>query len=261
FQMRVGVAGVWEDSDYARVRNLCDGLDGWVEVYKKGNRSIYMQTIGTSSVTMFKAYVTWPDVSATQLFDTLHDADYRPKWDKHMTKSVDIGIINPNNDIGYYAIRSVTPVRPRDFVLQRSWLDSGKEKLLCSHSVCHDDYPPMAGHIRATTFLSGYLIRENGAGCDLTYVTHTDPGGKIPKWLINRVSKVMAPKVLDKLYKAALDYPTWKAKNKPNWKPWTYPDQLVDAPRISLVKCEPRDYIQDVQDESGSEEDNENESD
>ncbi|KAF8357291.1 hypothetical protein PRIPAC_92286 [Pristionchus pacificus] len=259
--MRVGVASVWEDADYARVRNLCDGLDGWEEVYKKGSRAIYMQTIGTSSVTMFKARISWPDVSAQQLFDTLHDGDYRGKWDKHMTKSVDIGIINPNNDIGYYAIRSVTPIRPRDFVLQRSWLDAGKEKLLCSHSVCHDDYPPMAGHIRGTTFLSGYLIRENGKGCDLTYVTHTDPGGKIPKWLINRVSKVMAPKVLDKLYKAALGYPEWKAKNRPNWKPWRYPDQLVDAPRISLDKCEPRDYVQEVMDESGSEEENENESD
>lgn len=30
--MRVGVASVWEDADYARVRNLCDGLDGWEEV-------------------------------------------------------------------------------------------------------------------------------------------------------------------------------------------------------------------------------------
>ena len=30
--MRVGRAFVWEDADYARVRKLCDSLEGWTEV-------------------------------------------------------------------------------------------------------------------------------------------------------------------------------------------------------------------------------------
>lgn len=59
----------------------------------------------------------------------------------------------------------------------RERLHYGK-KILERSKIKLQDYPPMAGHIRGTTFLSGYLIRENGKGCDLTYVTHTDPGGE-----------------------------------------------------------------------------------
>lgn len=51
--------------------------------------------------------------------------------------------------------------------------------------------------------------------------------GKLPTWLINRVTKVVAPKALKKLHKASINYPTWKNKHNPNWKPWIFPDQLV----------------------------------
>ncbi|PIO56850.1 hypothetical protein TELCIR_21749, partial [Teladorsagia circumcincta] len=40
---------------------------------------------------------------------------------------------------------AMPPVRGRDFVMQRSWLDTGDEKMICGHSVCHQDYPPVKG--------------------------------------------------------------------------------------------------------------------
>lgn len=43
------------------------------------------------------------DVKASTAYDVLHDAAYREHWDKYMRSAIDIGIINPNNDICYYA--------------------------------------------------------------------------------------------------------------------------------------------------------------
>jgi hypothetical protein len=54
-----------------------------------------------------------------------------------------------------FAVSCPAPLRNRDFVLQRSWLDTGQEQFIINHSVYHRDFPPRQGFIRATSYLTG----------------------------------------------------------------------------------------------------------
>lgn len=42
-------------------------------------------------------------ISSLSLLKVLHDPDYRKVWDSTMLASEEIGILNVNNDVGYYA--------------------------------------------------------------------------------------------------------------------------------------------------------------
>ena len=50
-----------------------------------------------------QVYTEYKEIAASVLYDVLHDPDFRQSWDKHMLQSVEVGYLNPNNDISYYA--------------------------------------------------------------------------------------------------------------------------------------------------------------
>ena len=127
-----------------------------------------------------------------------------------------------------------SPMKNRDFVLQSSWLQTQKEYILINHSVHHHLYPPRRGFARALSYLTGFLIKPLGfKSCEVGYVTHVNPRGKIPSVLTNKVTSYVAPKMLRKIHKACINYPQWKSNHCPEQKYWLNPEQMV-SPRINL---------------------------
>lgn len=233
--MNVGEVRVAEDTDFALLKVLLTRDEGWDCEYKSGNTTVCSRPTDPSNFRMIRLKTTFTDLSADTLYDVLHDPAYRKIWDKHMLESKDLGCLNPNNDVSYYSIKCPAPVRNRDFVLQRSWLQTPKEYYIINHSVFHKSCPRKHGFVRGTSFLTGFLISPNGKGCELGYVTHSDPGGKLPTWVSNKISSVLAPKLIKRLQKASKKYEEWKKVNNPDWKPWLYPEQMEK--RVKLDDC------------------------
>ncbi|XP_027216104.1 START domain-containing protein 10 isoform X1 [Penaeus vannamei] len=243
---------VAEDRDFERLKQLCDCHDGWSLAYNHPPTKVWTRPTKNSTFQMIKVCTVYTDIDANVLYDVLHDPHYRQMWDKHMIKSVDVGYLNPNNDVSYYAIACPAPLKNRDFVLQRSWLDTGRELYVLNHSVFHHQYPPRKGFVRGLSHLTGYLIRPlPSGGCSFSYVSHCDPRGKLPPWLVNKLTHVLAPKMVKTLHKACMQYLTWKPRNNPNYKPWIYPEQ-ISIPRIAFSQCtkSPADDMVEMLDES-----------
>ncbi|XP_064482110.1 START domain-containing protein 10-like [Ornithodoros turicata] len=236
--MDVGEVRVADDRDFEQLKRLTDKHEGWKVEYSKRQTTVWTRPTEQTAFKMIKLHTTYKDLTAGLLFDVMMDPGYRKKWDVYMLESYDIGCLNPNNDIGYYAVRSPPPLRNRDFVLQRSWLETKKEILVLNHSVFHESAPPRRGFVRATSYLTGFVIRPSadGRGCHFTYVTQCDPKGTLPAWFVNKLTQIFAPKMAKRVGVACQGYASWKAKNNPNVKPWLFPEQAT-LPKLDLARC------------------------
>ncbi|KAG4076167.1 hypothetical protein HA402_014716 [Bradysia odoriphaga] len=225
-----------DDHDFESLKQLVDDNAGWNLELSKAETQVWTKSIEGCSFHMVKIHSIFHNISSDIVFDVLHDPDYRKDWDSHMIASEEIGCFNVNNDIGYYAMSCPPPLKPRDFVLMRSWLDTGPqgEQLLLSRSVPHKDYPPRKGFIRAMSYITGFVIRpQPNGGCYLGYVAHCDPQGKLPPWLVNKVTHTVGPRMVKDLRKASEGYVMWKT-NQPHYrKPWRFPEEIT-CPRIFL---------------------------
>lgn len=123
-------------------------------------------------------------------------------------------------------MKSPRPLADRDFVTQRSWQAKENEYIVFNHSVYHRKYPPKDGVVRGTSYITGYLMRPYKNGTRFTYVTQSDPRGKIPTWLVNQCCVILVPSVVRSLRKAAKGYNEWKNKqSNAGFKPWLHPEQ------------------------------------
>ncbi|XP_045447621.1 START domain-containing protein 10 [Melitaea cinxia] len=231
-------ARVADDSDFETLKQLLGSDDGWNLEYERDGVKVWAEDAAHGALRTVKVVAEFEDVEPDALYDVLHDPEYRSVWDTHMLAAEDAGHINVNNDVGYYAMSCPAPLKNRDFVLQRSWLDTGDEKMILNHSVFHKDYPPRKGFVRALSLLTGFVVkRREGPGSWLGYVSRSDPRGALPAWLVNRVTAQLAPRLVNQLHAAARRYPGWKAlTDTPYYKPWRHPEQ-VPPYRINLEDC------------------------
>lgn len=91
---------------------------------------------------------------------------------------------------------------------------------------------------RAITHITGFVLRsrQDEHGCVLKYVAQCDPQGKLPPWLVNKVTHTLGPRMIKDLRKAALGYVLWKQNQSHFRKPWRFPEDIT-VPRILITDC------------------------
>ncbi|XP_068446610.1 START domain containing 14 [Clinocottus analis] len=234
---------------FADFRKQCLSTDNWSNKYDKHGMQVWVEGSlankgnNVPKVHKIKCKMTIKDVSAATMYDVLHDGSYRKSWDPAMLDSFDIARLSANADVGYYSWLCAKPIKNRDVVSLRSWQVTDDEYIIINFSVKHPKYPPRSDLVRAISIITGYLIKPTGPNsCIFTYLSQADPKGSLPKWVVKRASQVLAPRVLECIYKAGKNYPEWKQQNSPDQKPWLYPEQstleMMDPKELSIQRAD-----------------------
>lgn len=212
---------VQTDEDFDEFIRLCEEEKGWEVCFDEKGIKVWDQKVANSDINMVKVRTVFKAIEALTMYDVFHDAEYRREWDENMIDGHEFEELDKNNDVGYYSVRCPNPLTNRDFVNQRAWRVKGNTYVIKNHSVNYPKCPEKKGFIRARSIRTGYYVvgLESG-GCQLIYMTQSDPKGAVPSFLSNTVTKKLAPKIVGKIEKAATEYPAWKAKNNPDKHPW-----------------------------------------
>jgi hypothetical protein len=109
----------------------------------------------------------------------------------------------PGKVIVYNRTGSPYPfIDDRDVVLETE-LSIGEEKKqirIDAWSVDYDRFPPIDGVVRMPkVMLSWILVAKDPNTTEVTYEVRADPGGEIPKWLVNLAAKSLPFKTLGNL--------------------------------------------------------------
>eukprot|EP01119_Soliformovum_irregulare_P010164 TRINITY_DN2486_c0_g1_i1.p1 TRINITY_DN2486_c0_g1~~TRINITY_DN2486_c0_g1_i1.p1 ORF type:complete len:223 (-),score=51.51 TRINITY_DN2486_c0_g1_i1:99-767(-) len=206
--------------DFDHFVKLADAQEGWTSVVDEEDTKVWEQTVDGSSINIIKVWAHLKGIDPNLLYDVLHDPVYRGVWDDKRIEAYVVETIDHANEVGYYSAKLPMPCSNRDWVNQRSWMTRDGEWIIINHSVVHPKAPVRSGIVRAKSILTGYLVRSSPEGSYFVYMTQNDPGGWVPAWMTNSLTRSFAPSVIKNLAKACKGYNDWKAKNDPQHKPW-----------------------------------------
>ncbi|MES1905751.1 MAG: START domain-containing protein 10 [Paramarteilia canceri] len=165
------------------------------------------------------------DLDANDMYDMLHDPQYRKKWDDNMIKGFNMIKFTDFSDVGFYLVKVPIPFfSDRYSVAQRSWHKfSDDEFIIFNHSVSerpnYKKYLQLyslnmkQSSVLMTSYVSGYYMKNENGKCKFIYITCSDLGFFLPQTIINKIKKSTIPKVVDKLIENAKVYREWRDSN------------------------------------------------
>jgi len=180
--------------------------EGWELSTKDEGISIYSREKKGSSVREMKA-VGIIDGAPKDVWDAIRDY---PHYVQTMPYTDEAKVLSTEGDgkvIYFYSLINPPLVDRRDYVIKISddsdWKD-GAGFLKVSWTISNNPDQPERKDVVRVKINDGYWIlepRENGTKTYATYYLYTDPGGSVPKWIVNKGNNTAVPNVFRSIRK------------------------------------------------------------
>lgn len=133
-----------------------------------------------------KAYMAVASTSATieKCVSFLLDFENHVNWRYSVTKVERLSA--PEDDLIFYMIMDAPwPAEDRDVVIQVSKNELSPNKVEIVLTAVEGFKEKVEGFIRITNSITTWTFNREGDRTDIVYKGISDPGGKIPEWIIN----------------------------------------------------------------------------
>lgn len=171
----------------------------WELAKVKDGIRVFLKTVPGSKIKEFKG-VTKINSSLDSILAVLADTEACPKWIHNCRDPLKLSDISFNEGYIYQVVNFPFPVRDRDIVLHSVMAQDANTKRVTIKLTAVPDYISQTRNVRIKKSEGYYLLKPLPDGSiEVTWRQHTEPGGGIPRWLVNSMLVDMPFKTLKNL--------------------------------------------------------------
>ena len=179
-----------------------DGNNGWQQIKQSDGITVYRRVVDGSPLKEFRGRGTI-DAPVAAILAVFSDVPHATEWMDSCNGSRLVEDHGDTDKVVYNRTHAPWPVADRDAVLHNvARFDAAERAVeLDFWSVDDAKQPPVKGVVRMP-FLRGHWIlwpSADGAATRVEYQVHANPGGALPTWLVNYVSRDLPYKTIEGL--------------------------------------------------------------
>lgn len=177
---------------------------GWEKVAEHESITVYRREVPGSSLLAYRGEGIIP-APLDRVASVILDTSRHPEWASRVAEARTLREIAPGERIEYMRTDVPWPFKDRDFVYWAKLTVNRAEKSLRVElkSVSDPSLPPQDCCVRAQLHEGAFVLKpiEGGSKTWVQAEAHADPGGVIPKWIVNQVQKSFPKKSFQGLLK------------------------------------------------------------
>jgi hypothetical protein len=170
--------------------------------------AVYSRKTNSSDFKELKS-IAYVKTSLNSIVSLLSDWENYTQWVYKCGESKTLKKISSTELIHYQTVVAPWPAENRDFVVNVTFTQDEKTKVVTIKSVCNANYiPHVAHHVRITEFNACWtLIPLKDGTIQVNYQLLVNPGGYVPAWLVNMAA-------VDGPYETMVHFKEWIIKEK-----------------------------------------------
>jgi len=179
---------------------------GWDKIAESDGIAVYTRERANSAVRETKA-TGMIDAPPPEVWKIVRDYESFTERMPYTEEAKVLSRSEGDKQIDFYSVVNVPLIDRRDYVIRlidaSDWKD-GKGFLKVTWSATDQGAPPLRKNMVRVMVNDGYWLlepRENGTKTWCTYYLYTDPGGRLPKFVVNQANKGAVPDCIRALRK------------------------------------------------------------
>ncbi|CAM4435642.1 START domain-containing protein [Vibrio agarivorans] len=163
--------------------------NNWHEVKDKKGVKVYNQSIEGSSFKAFRAEMT-VDANLTTLIAAFNDVEAGTSWVENVDEMRLVKTTTVADTVTYTLSKAPWPVSDRDAVVHNITTQDPETLVVTIDQAAVPDFVPrVKGNVRIEQLNSTWTFTPvSETETYVTYQVFTEPGGKLPAWLVNTVA-------------------------------------------------------------------------